>query len=381
MKKWIIIILLFFVTGIYTSLSGQDYSDVDYVGVFLEWTATSPASKPDQIRIDPFNNDIVWFTQPSIHGVAKFNFKTKVLTQYDTEGRYRPDGLVIDDAGVLWFGEQSAGTLGKFDPQTEEFEHYKVPYKKANPAIPTVDKDGNIWISDHMNGRMIRFDPKEKSFLAIKAPTRHSWIVDMKADSRNRIWYSCYESNRIGVIDEKREEIIEYVLPNRDSGPAFLAIDSNDHIWFTEWKSNRIGRFDPEKEVFMEYQFPLSNPGPAALAIGSDDIIYFSTKHLNSIVMFDSQDDEYYYTFPIPTAESGQKDGIAVDENGVIWFTEFDKNKFARVTILPTEGFQVPGNSVPNRTIKKVKRMKVYKTVRDYKEQAVHKVTYAKLKN
>ncbi|MDH4128020.1 MAG: hypothetical protein OEV44_04665, partial [Spirochaetota bacterium] len=179
-------------------LQGDNTFSDRYVGEFYEWTAPTRQSKPDQIKIDPFNDNLVWFTQPAINGVAKFNFTTKIITEYGTNGPYRPDGLTIDDEGILWFGEQcgssdetndcQASSLGTFDPETEEFKHYKLPYKDANPAIPSIDNTGFIWISDHSNNKIIRFDPKKESFWIIEPPTPKSWVVDLKADSKNKVW-------------------------------------------------------------------------------------------------------------------------------------------------------------------------------------------------
>lgn len=358
----------------------QDLNISDYIGLFEEWQVPTDSSKPDQIRIDPFNEDIIWFTQPAIHGIAKFDYKTKTIKEYSTEGSYRPDGLCIDDTGVLWFGEQGAGTLGKFDPETEEFTHFRVPYKGANPALPTIDLKGRIWISDHSNDKVIRFDPNTSRFIAIEVPTPNSWVVDLKPDSKNRMWYSCYETDRLGVIDINKKLITEYELPHYGSGPAFLAIDSNDHIWFTCWKSNKIAKFEPETETFVEYIFPKSEIGPAALTISNEDVLYFSTKLLNAIVQFNpSVDENYFYAFKIPTYESGQKDGIALSKSGIVWFTEFEKNKIARLKILPGSD-QMPGQYKKNVIMKPSNRVKIIKKVSLYREKEFFPIVYVRLK-
>ncbi len=334
-----------------------------YIGEFHEWNAISLYSSPDQIRIDPFNENIIWFTQPSIHGLSKFNFKNKKLIeykivlkkqlakQYNKIIKYRPDGLVIDKNGILWFGEQSSGTLGKFDPKEKQIKHFKAPYKKANLTIPTVDHNGYIWITDHQNNKILRFDPKKKSFYIINVPSPNSWVVDLKTDSKNRIWYSSCLSNVIGMIDYNKKIIIEYSLPKiaplsslskmsgnhkksswKGNGPAFIAIDSKDRIWFTLWATNKIAVFDPKTNI-LKYYTLLTNPSMASITITKNNVIFFSADKLNAIVMLDTKNDNYFHVFPIPTPKSGQKDGITVDSKGVVWFTEFAKNKFGRLKI------------------------------------------------
>ncbi len=373
-----ILIVLFI--SVFSVLYGEsdENKKQSFLGEFYEWSARSNYSKPDQIRLDPFNNNVVWFTQPSVHGVARFDFNSKVLVEYKTDKIYRPDGLIIDANGVLWFGEQRGGTIGRFDPETESFDHFRVPYKNANPAIPSIDKKGYIWVSDHINNKILRFNPKTKQFMVINAPTPNSWVVHLLADSKNRIWYSCYESDRIGMIDQDRKTIIEYELPVIDSGPAFLAIDSQDNIWFTEWKSNKIGKFDPEKKIFVEYAL-LKKPGPSAITITQDDIIYFSTKFLNAIVRFDPKKEGNFHVFPIPTPRSGQKDGIVVDKNGIVWFTEFEKNKFGRLKIYPEKEYQeLPGKFSKNRVVKHAVPYRAKKTIK--KPALIKKFPVVKMK-
>ncbi len=383
MKKYLaysITIIIFCLLATVTPL--QSNHNKNLIGVFYEWEAKSNNSRPDQIRIDPFNDDIVWFTQPKIHGIAKFNSITKSMTEFNTKGSFRPDGLIIDSNGILWFGEQGTGSIGKFDPITEEFEHFFVPYENANPAIPTIDNEGLVWVSDHLNNRIIRFNPKTKKYLIIHTPTPNSWVVDLKADNKNRIWYTCYQSNRIGVISRDRKTITEYVLPSPNSGPAFLVIDTEQNIWFTCWKTNKIGKFNTQSEIFTEYTFrDESRPGPSAIAIDSDDIIYFSTKYLNSIVKFNPNEDNYFYSFTIPTPNSGQKDGITVDKNYNIWFTEFDENKIARMKIYDKSNYIMPGNTPRNMTIQSVKMYKVVKNTARRTRKSIQRIRFIKPDN
>ncbi|MDH4127546.1 MAG: hypothetical protein OEV44_02245, partial [Spirochaetota bacterium] len=116
------------------------------------------------------------------------------------------------------------------------------------------------------------------------------------------------------------------------------------------------------------------NSGPAAITIGKDDIIYFSTKRLNSIVMFNPKTEKYFNNFPIPTAKSGQKDGITIDSKGIVWFTEFDKNKIARLRIIKWNDVNLPGKSFKNLSYKKGMRMEVLKTVSEQVESKSSKI-------
>ena len=333
-------------------------------GVFEEWKAKTKRSRPDQIRIDPKNRNIIWFTQPAAHGITRFDYLKKKIKEYKTKKKYRPDGLVIDSEGVLWFGEQGSGTLGSFDPKTKKFQHHLAPYKDAFPAIPNLDQNGKIWVSDHRREQILFFDPKTLESRSLKLPTAPCFPVETKTDQNNRIWYTCYHSDRLGVIKVNEKQIIEYNLPERQLGPAFMAVDSQNRIWFVLWKNNGIALFDPKTKILTRYDFPISNVGPAALTIDSKDRLYFSTKQLNSIVLFEPAKPDYFYSFTIPRKKSGQKDGIAVDTEGIIWFTEFDANRFGRLELF----YEPP------------KKRKKRSTLQEVKKYATQKKSYRPLK-
>ncbi len=348
MKYIMVLFLSLFSLCFYTVVFAREAKKMNYIGEFYEWKLKSKDARPDQIRLDPNNENIVWFALPNAYGIAKYNFETNKLTEYKTHNWHSPDGLAIDKNGMLWFGTQWGGTLGKFDPKSETFEHFRVPYKNANPAIPSIDKDGFIWIADHVNNKILRFDPLRKQFLIIQAPTPNSWVVHVLADSQNRLWYTCTNTNRIGMISQDRKTISEYVLKDKKAKPAFLAFDSHDNVWFTQWKGNKLTKFDPKTKKFLSYAF-MKDPGPAAITVGKDDIIYFSTTRLNAIVMFDPKNDAQFHTFQIPTAKSGQKDGIEVDANGVIWFSQFYKNQLGRLRIYSEKDIHTIKEKWPNK--------------------------------
>ena len=327
-------------------------------GLFSEWNAKTPNSKVDQIKIDPIKPFIIWFTQPNSHSISRFNSQNNILKEFKTQKIYRPDGLAIDQKGILWFGEQSSGTLGSFNPYTKKFKHYPLNYKKANPTIPSLDQFGNVWITDHSNNVITQFNPKKKTFSFIKLPNSNCWPVQITPDSKNILWYSCYKNNRIGFINPKSlKQITEYVLPYPKGGPSFLTIDSKNNLWFTLWNSNGIVQFNPSTETFIKYSLPIKNPGPAAISIDQNDIIYFSTFYLNSIIQFDPKNYSHFYSFQIPTPQSGQKDGIDIDKQNNIWFTQFDKNKFSRL-IIRNQKIPTPKNQTGKHTLVQAKIFK-----------------------
>ncbi|MDH4128211.1 MAG: hypothetical protein OEV44_05620, partial [Spirochaetota bacterium] len=57
-------------------------SPKQYFGEFNEWKMPSENTHPEDIAVDPFNENIIWFTQPGINGIGKFDAKTQKITEF-----------------------------------------------------------------------------------------------------------------------------------------------------------------------------------------------------------------------------------------------------------------------------------------------------------
>lgn len=309
----------------------------DLIGEYYQWKTISPGAYPEHIQVDPSDVNIVWFTLTYIRGLGKFNFKTNEMKEYKTDGKlkYLPDEMAIDKNGLIWIGEQKSGTLGKFDPKTEQFTHYCVPYTNASPNVPMVDHEGNIWFTDHNNDKIVKFDPNNEKFQVFRTPNPRSWVVCLREDPKHRIWYTCTVSNRIGYITPDRKKAVEYTIPQYKGGPAWLDIDSKNNIWVTEWFSNKIAKFDPDNEQFTEYQFEDTFSESRSIVVDkNDDTIFFTSERLNSIIMFNPKKDDSFIAFPIPTYNPGLDDGLTIDKNGIVWFTQINANKIGRFRVI-----------------------------------------------
>lgn len=313
---------------------------------------TGSDTHPEHIQIDPNDENLVWFTLPGVQGIGSFHFLSRKMNQYRTGAAFYPDESVIDKDGVFWFGEQSSGSLGRFDPKTKQFSHFYAGYPKAKLNGPTIDNNGIIWITDHVNNKIVRFDPKTKAFKVLTCPTPKSWVLALKADRDNRVWYNCTDAGKIGYINAKSNEIVEYTLPGRNLGPAWLDFDSKGRVWFTLWYSDKIGCFNPVTEEVTIYSMPSTKHGPAAIVLMKDNWILFSTYYSNSMTLF-HPDEKNFYSFTIPSPDSGQDDGIDIDSNGVVWFTQMKSNKISRFELIK-ESTKLNSKD-NNATVQKVK--------------------------
>ncbi len=81
---------------------------------------------------------------------------------------------------------------------------------------------------------------------------------------------------------------------------------------------------------FTEYPIPTANSKPAGIAVDANGIIWFTQNAGNNIGQMTL--DGLFTEFPIPTANS-QPAGITAHPDGSIWFTETAGNNIGRRTL------------------------------------------------
>ncbi|MDZ4384656.1 MAG: hypothetical protein U0940_04135, partial [Nitrospirota bacterium] len=120
------------------------------------------------------------------------------------------------------------------------------------------------------------------------------------------------DSQEAFAVDAAREEarsvVKEYPLPTPYSQPYGIAVDAQGVVWFSGQLANKIGRLDPSSGAIKEYEIP------SAKGATTDNKWVYSPSERTP-----------------PSSPSGSSAGsplnMAVDSQGVLWFTEQLGNK------------------------------------------------------
>ena len=90
-----------------------------------------------------------------------------------TKGAH-PHDPAVGKNGDLWFTEQMANKIGRFDPTSQTFKEYAITGENAAPTdwFPT---RGNIWFTANFGGYIGKLDPQTGHVTQYKMP-------DEKAD-------------------------------------------------------------------------------------------------------------------------------------------------------------------------------------------------------
>ncbi len=261
---------------------------------------------------------------------------------------------------MVWFSEDAACKLGKFDPETRKFKEYQPAFcapkdddAKTGRGMNSIglgsmnsirlDRFGNIWAGGSI---LLRFDPKKEEFMEFPE-ARTPYGIEL--DQQGNIWFAEFpREGMIGKMDTKTLKITKWTPPTTEklaalnknqpdenygnssthpktSGPRRITVDSQGIVWFGEWWGNQIGRFDPKTEKFQEFALPDPDPTPYAVAVDRNDFVWYSSYNDDVLGRLDPKTGAVV-EFPMPFSGNGMRELIP-DSQGRIWFGTPFNNK------------------------------------------------------
>jgi len=268
------------------------------------------------------------------------------LATYQLPANYaQPLFLAFNKIGRIWFAMPMNNSIGMFDPVKKVFKEWVVPTANAGPWDITIDHNGLIWFTEHYTDKIGSFSPSKHTFTEYTTPTANSLPYGIVVDAQNRIWFT--ENNpavaRIGELIQFNHLIKEYTIrANPPSGltPHLLTVDpKNGNIWWTEgfvgmiaMLNLKLARPGTNKGVTeYSYTLPCSTCGShtSAISVDSNGIVWFDDSVQNIFGSFPDTGTGSFTLYPAPTLNGHPHDGLRVDSQNRVWFTEEFANKLA----------------------------------------------------
>jgi streptogramin lyase len=247
-----------------------------------------------------------------------------IITEYDLP---RPETLphdaIVDQDGMVWYGDFGSQYLGVLNPRTLEIQEYPIPLTKPGAATGFLDMnfdpDGNIWLGMMMQGVMQRFDPRTGTFQNWKNPkydqgdaARTAMVTPNRMDVDGKVWVGADDEYQVDIasgewvaidyqkgrspsepnyndrissygvavdsqnnfyglnlgntyvtrVDAQTMNVTPFATPTPNSGPRRGHMDPQDRLWFAEFRGNRIGMFDTKTQQFKEYEMAVEWTNP-----------------------------------------------------------------------------------------------------------------------
>jgi virginiamycin B lyase len=81
-----------------------------------------------------------------------------------------------DSRGVIWTSEWNAGQVGRYDPETETWQEWRLPGDAPQAYAVYVDERDDVWLSDFGGNALVRFDPDTETFATVPLPDPDSAV-------------------------------------------------------------------------------------------------------------------------------------------------------------------------------------------------------------
>jgi virginiamycin B lyase len=313
----------------------------------------------------PHSDDTVWMPYSwTANQIAKLDPQTGKVQEFPVpEGARRAlhvHAVLQAPDGMVWFSEDAACKLGKFDPETKKFTIYQPPFcapkdddAQTGRGMHTIglgsmnsiriDPSGKIWGGGSI---LLRFDPKTEKFLEfpeVQTP------YGIELDPQGNIWFAEFpREGKIGKMDTKTLKITKWTPPTTErlaelnknrpdeayvtgntypktAGPRRITVDAQGIVWFGEWWGKQIGRFDPKTETFKEFELPDPDPTPYAVGVDHNGFVWYGSFDDDILGRLDPNTGTVV-EFPFPYSGIGLREFMP-DSHGRMWFGTPFNNK------------------------------------------------------
>jgi streptogramin lyase len=286
--------------------------------------------------------------------VSYSSFKSKYVTTYSLPNGTGPNGILVDNNGLVWTSGSSSHSLFRLDFENGKLRSYPIPEEKRGQTMVwsmVEDKDGNIWFSQLGANPLWLFDPNTERFSLFHTS---SPPFQMKVENTTgNIWFTTLTGNTIGVIQkvenktEPSYKIIEFPT-GQDTDPSGLFLKDGS-VWVAELSKGKIAKFEVVRNnddlvvnIKKTLEIPESNQTqfytPIDVLVSGNRTVWVTEHGPSTMTKYDtisgkltrfptSQRPDGITTLPFWMRESTDGKGIWYDEHqgGRVAFFDLDK--------------------------------------------------------
>jgi streptogramin lyase len=313
-----------------------------------------------------------------------------ITDMYTQGGGWDPWGTAFDSTGRVWIatpscdpspqcGSTAPGQINVYNPQYNAWPvSYKFPANFGQPLFLAFDKQGRAWFPMPMSNSLGMFNPATNTFSQWAVPTASSGPWDVAIDAQGRVWFTEHYVNKIGYFDPTTSKFTEISTPQANSQPYgitavaligeytaqgslheykirtgstsgltphLITTDASGNVWWSEGWPGAIGKLviaasaPGTTKGVTEYFYhpPCASCGmhTSGIAIDKNGQVWF-TDSLQSILGSFNKSTAAFALYNTPTSNSHPHDGLNIDAQNNLWFTEEFANKLGHVALSTT---------------------------------------------
>jgi virginiamycin B lyase len=237
-----------------------------------------------------------------------------VYVEYDTPGPNRmPWSAHPDKDGTLWvpyYGR--ANKIANLDPVTGKMTEYPVPNMGTaaiHSAVP--HPDGSVWLTEQGSDKLGRWDPQTKQVTEYQDTVgKHTVRIDQRT---GMVW----STGALTVFDPKTEKFTH--IPEVPTCYG-IALDQAGNAWFTELTPNgKVGMVDAKTLKVTKYALPTANARPRRIQVDDNGVVWFGEFDAGKIGRLDPRTGAIT-EFQLPGPQATPY-ALGIDRDGMVWYS------------------------------------------------------------
>lgn len=197
-------------------------------GQVREWPVPTPSFARDPA---PGPDGNIYIAVMHGNRIARFDTASEKFTEWEL-----PPGLVVDEAGLVWYTGNGNGTIGRLDPKSGKVVEYRVP-GGGDPHTIVLDGAGKLWFTVQNGQRVGRLD---RASGRIDEFPMSGNPYGLAIDRQGVVWVCRLGADALGWIDPASGKSGE-LATGRGSAPRRIAAGPDGSLWVANYGNGRLG--------------------------------------------------------------------------------------------------------------------------------------------
>jgi virginiamycin B lyase len=281
--------------------------------------AVPAGAGPHDVAPAPEPDGVVWYTAQTAGALGRLEPDTGDVKHIALGKGSAPHGVIVGPDGAPWITDSGLNAIVRVDPQTLAVKRFALPEGSgyANLNTATFDNRGVLWFTGQ-SGIYGRLDPKTGDMQVFDAPQGYG-PYGITTTPEGDVYYASLAGSHIANVNTKTGETTVIEPPTEDQGARRVWSDSKSRIWVSEWNSGQVSVYDPVTKDWRSWRLPGDQPQAYAVYVDDEDIVWLSDFGANAIVSFDPKIREFD-AFPSP--RSGAEVRQILGRPGEVWLPE-----------------------------------------------------------
>ncbi len=253
-----------------------------------------------------------------------------VYVEYDVSGsKGLPWSASPDKDGNFWIPYYGRGNeVARLDPKTGELKRFPLPFDETAGVHSVVrGPDGMVYFTEFALDRLAKLDPQTGKIAEfqehVEVPGERADKHTVRVDAKGNLWAS---GSPLSKYDQETGKYTQFMEVPSSYGITF---DKQGNVWFCVLKKDgKIGRIDAKTEKVTQWSPPTQGT-PQRLAIDADGIVWFTERTGNKLGRFDPKT-ETFKEYPLPGPSASPYPIIVGKDNG-IWYGSTDQDLIGRL--------------------------------------------------